>query len=335
MSKKFRGADEEFGNESFLDVMANMVGVLLIIIFVGGHQMKGKTEELKQKLLAEATEKVNEKPEASMRINADVERLEQQIAQYDRELAARTRERGAMLIALKQTEEKWQEKQQQLAEKEKAASEFAGQRRELLNALQILELEGQNKPSPKAQVVALEHLPTPMAQTVFNEEIHLRLKAGRLSVVPLESLLTAIKEDFQRMLRTSVREGVRGGMVGPIRDYSATYQVETTRGSVSRGSQMQSAVKIELLGLVIEPTQDLMGETMDEAVQPQSQLAYELAGRDPHKLTVTVWVYPDSFAEFRRLKQHLFSLGYATAARPLPEGKPITGGPQGSRSTAQ
>jgi hypothetical protein len=56
---------------------------------------------------------------------------------------------------------------------------------------------------------------------------------------------------------------------------------------------------------------------------------------EPNRTTVTVWVYPDSFNEFRQLKADLFQRGYATAGRPMPEGHPIGGSPDGSRSAAE
>jgi hypothetical protein len=56
---------------------------------------------------------------------------------------------------------------------------------------------------------------------------------------------------------------------------------------------------------------------------------------DPNRTTVTVWTYPDSFHDFRRLKDELFKLGYLTAGRPMPHGAPIAGSPSGSRSAAQ
>jgi hypothetical protein len=60
-----------------------------------------------------------------------------------------------------------------------------------------------------------------------------------------------------------------------------------------------------------------------------------LAGYDPNQTTVTVWVYPDSFAQFRTLKEELYKRGYLTASRPMPDGQPISGSPQGTYSTAE
>jgi hypothetical protein len=78
-----------------------------------------------------------------------------------------------------------------------------------------------------------------------------------------------------------------------------------------------------------------MGESIQAALQDGSQLQSILASHPPNNSTITVWTYPDSFNEFRKLKQELFKRGYVTAARPLPDDHPIGGSPEGSRSAAQ
>jgi hypothetical protein len=55
----------------------------------------------------------------------------------------------------------------------------------------------------------------------------------------------------------------------------------------------------------------------------------------PNRYTITIWTYPDSFDEFRKLKKILYQQGYAVAGRPLPEGMPIGASPSGSKSSAQ
>ena len=53
-----------------------------------------------------------------------------------------------------------------------------------------------------------------------------------------------------------------------------------------------------------------------------------LGAFNPNAVTVTVWVYPDSFPEFRELKEELYQLGFLTASRPMPDGQPISGSPR-------
>ena len=50
---------------------------------------------------------------------------------------------------------------------------------------------------------------------------------------------------------------------------------------------------------------------------------------------ITIWVYPDSFDLYRRLRDELNAQGFLVAGRPLPDGVPIQGSPGGSRSAGQ
>ena len=53
------------------------------------------------------------------------------------------------------------------------------------------------------------------------------------------------------------------------------------------------------------------------------------------RATVTLWIYPDSFSLYRRLREDLTEQGFSVAARPLPEGMTIRGSPMGTQSAAQ
>jgi hypothetical protein len=59
-----------------------------------------------------------------------------------------------------------------------------------------------------------------------------------------------------------------------------------------------------------------------------------LAGVKPDT-TVTLWCYPDSFAAYRQVREELHRLRIATAGRPLPDGAPIGGSAEGSKSVVQ
>ena len=78
-----------------------------------------------------------------------------------------------------------------------------------------------------------------------------------------------------------------------------------------------------------------LGEPVDEAFGTHADLKRRLERSSPEATTVTIWTYPDSFGDFRKLKKTLFELGYTTAARPLPQGILIGGSPSGSKSAAQ
>lgn len=337
----------ELGHDAFLDVVANLVGILIILVVILGTQSTAVIEEIKEKVQQESSLDLDSQParddqlaalaQESMRAadaQADSNRFERTIEQYDARIDQVKQQRALLIDLLSEAEAAWEEKKSELDQQQTLA---ARQHTEMKTARAELDkLAGERKrleeqPEP---VVEIEHLPTPMAKTVFGEELHFRLKDNRLSVVPIEKLLQEIRRDFERVAPGS-RDGQMDAAVGPIRGYVARYRMDKDRQMLSRGGQVQMATRVQLIGLTVEPLSEPHGQPIETVLTGRSELDIELAGRDPNSTAVTVWVYPESFAAFRQLKEHLYARGFATAARPLPPDRSISGGPQGSRSSAQ
>ena len=68
---------------------------------------------------------------------------------------------------------------------------------------------------------------------------------------------------------------------------------------------------------------------------PISEFSRAINRINPARATITLWVYPDSFTLYRRLRNDLVERGFSVAARPLPNGMTIRGSPQGTQSAAQ
>ena len=335
----------EMGHDAFLDIVANLVGILIILVVVLGTQSTAVIEEIEENIQKEKSGTTELATEAqlsklatySMRAAAartDSNRLETTVREYDSTIQIRKQQRAIVLDMLTLAEAAWQEKKQEFDQQAVQAAErvtsFQSAQEELTE-LAGIRRRLEDQPDP---VVAIDHLPTPMAKTVFGDEIHFRLKGDRLSIVPIERLLAEIKRDFERTASIA-RNGQTQAAVGPIRGYVARYRMDKNRELISRGGQVQMATRIQLIGMTVEPLRTPHGQTLEQVFANSSELDVELAGRDPATTTITVWVYPDSFAAFRKLKERLYARGFATAARPLPVGQEITGGPQGSRSRAQ
>lgn len=335
----------ELGHDAFLDIVANLVGILIILVVVLGTQSTAVIEEIyeqaEQESVAETAYASDEqlsalaqKSSRAASAYADTERFKQTVQRYDKQIAALSEQRATMLDLLAVAKDAWEDEQKKLdrkaTERAKRQTEFESATSELAQ----LEGERQRLEDQDDNIIAVQHLPTPMAKTVFGDELHFRLKDNRLSVVPIEKLVEEIRRDFQRIAPSS-RNGQMDAAVGPIRGYVARYMMSKDREVISRGGQARMATRIQLVGLIVEPLKEPHGQAIQSVLQNSRELDIELAGRDPSSTTITVWVYPDSFAAFRRLKEHLYKRGFATAARPLPMHRPISGGPQGTRSNAQ
>ena len=330
----------ELGHDAFLDIVANLVGILIILVVVLGSQSqtaikeKKESQEKKDRPSQAQMEQLTQYSMQAASAQADSDRFERRIKQMDLQIDHRKRQRAALMDLLAQAEKLWEEAKKDVDEKtSKLAAQTVAFRKskEQLGQLQGQRKALENTPDP---VVAVEHLPTPMAKTVFGEEIHFRLKDNRLSIVPIAQLIKEIRRDFSRVA-ASANDGQMDAAVGPVRGYVARYLMQKSRQRVSRGGSINMATRIDLLRMMVEPLSEPHGQPVKEILQNPQVLDVELAGRDPATTTITVWVYPESFASFRGLKEHLYRRGYATAARPMPDGRPITGGPGGARSSAQ
>lgn len=334
----------ELGHDAFLDIVANLVGILIILVVILGTQSTAVIEEIIEQTdesIAEerlaTDDQLAQLAQISMRgVAAQTAsyRFENTIKRYDGEIEAQQQRRAALLDLLSVAQAAWEDKKSELDEQATLLAQRHTERETARSELAQLEGERQRLEDQSENVIAVEHLPTPMAKTVFGDELHFRLKGNLLSVVPVEKLVEEIRRDFARVASSS-RDGRMDAAVGPIRGYVARYMMDKNREMISRGGQVQMATRIQMVGMTVEPLHEPHGQSIDKILARSSELDIELAGRNPDSTTITVWVYPDSFAAFRQLKEHLYARGFATAARPLPMDQAISGGPQGSRSNAQ
>jgi hypothetical protein len=152
----------------------------------------------------------------------------------------------------------------------------------------------------------------------------------------MDAAVAALKAEFERSINRMRFESEIEGKIGPIGGFRISYTIR--RHDVSMRTYEEtgmggSVVRLEKFSLL--PVSSQLGETFDEALRPGSELREALARSRPGRTTVTAWVYPNGFEEFRRLRKAMYELGFEMAGRPMPEGEPIGGSPNGSRSAAQ
>ncbi len=323
------------GHDAFLDIVANLVGVLIILIAVFSGTSAAMVQEAERKVQQELLEKsditaatesqLSELAELTSRAveaHHDRDRLEQQARQFDAEIQLRKQERAALLDLQALAEAAWKEKK---AELDQTIVE-AGQRQTELDRVTetLAELRGEKMrlESQPAPVIALQHLPTPMAKKVYEDRIVLRMRNDHVSVVPTDALIQEIAKHVRRSTGGAGRPQ-ESGVVGPIRGYTARYSLV-----VGKTSAM-------FHGAIFQPVQEPIGQTIEQVVSGHSEIESELAGRDPNSTSILVWVYPDSYRSLRRLKEYLYEKGFATAVRPRETHEPIGISVSGTESNAQ
>jgi len=307
------------GHDSFLDIVANLVGVLIILIAVFGGTSSAMVQEAERKVQQELLEKpelvaasdtqVSELAQLAsraVRAHADSDLLERRVDRFDAQIRLRKQERAALMDLQSIAQSVWEEKQQELDQ-----SQVVAARRQTELAMikeQLTELEGEKarlKTLPDS-VVALQHLPTPMAKKVYEDRIVLRLRDDYVSVVPSDLLIKMIAKHVRRSGRPKETD-----VVGPIRGYTARYSLVLGKTSAL------------FHGAIFQPVSEPIGQPIDKVIAGQSEIESELAGRNPNSTSVMVWVYPDSYRSLRQLKEYLYAKGYATAVRPRETHEPI------------
>ncbi len=327
------------GQDSFLDVVANLVGILIILVMIVASQAKRGfiARDLDADIPAAALEPLPDVAAAMAAAN-DVEQgiveINRNLAAQNQELAMKAQERAQLQLLVTVAEQSFAKHREKLTSADKLRFDLQSQLTQSTKELQQLDLERMTLDQARSAKV-IPHLPTPMAKTVFGTELHFRLLGGKVAYLPWDEMLEVLKADLPKQAqklsdtpRAEFSLPIMAGFSGRyiLRRFDVDVQ---TRIAVAR----QSRIGLERFFFV--QVDDPLGETLDQALRPGSQFRGRLAAPSAKGATVTLWVYPDSFEEFRTVKQELFRLGFLTAGRPLPAGHPIGGSPDGSRSTAE
>ena len=339
------------GQDSFLDIVANLVGILIILVVIVGaqarHQLQTNDSQQASAELEQLEQRHDKAAQRARTLELDRIELETEIQQQNELAAELTERRHAILLELERTRrqlaEAKQEQEIRLASADEAIRESQQQRATLLTEIQQMEQAMEEASGdlqalaaqPPSNVETLHHYPNPIAKTVFAEEIHFRLSEGRLSHVPLEELIELMKSEWRvKAEKLSQAERTRE-TIGPIDGFRLQYQLEARMVDVPTELGPQQRRSVEFVRFQILPQPGVHGEPVTDALQEGSQFRQRLATMQPERTTVSIWVYPDGFDDHRRVKDWLHSAGFQMASWPLDFGKQISGGPQGFKTSAQ
>jgi hypothetical protein len=374
MSRR-RDVEIMFGSDSFLDVVANIVGILIILIVIAGVRVGQMPVPSKSAAVAAAPALDPLDDDTAMVHAADPPPVA--VAEWEPEpepaplpelpelapppeLVARVEQLEAEVAALANGGETLAEslrsqyrRQSELNERLQAARDLLAQRQDALNASRQqtdkqhadLRLAQQTLARLLAQVKAaeektppveaLQHHITPVSRVVSGKEKHYRLDKNRVAEVPIEVLIVKLKDQIERRKDWLTRTRSHQGQVGPFAGFSMSY-----------------LVRIDMLNGLDElraghggyrvsvASWEIVPEPdlkgeTEQVALAQGSLFYESLIGADADTTLTFWVYPDSFPLYRKLQAFAHEQGFPVAARPLPKGIPIAGSPGGSKSASQ
>jgi len=327
------------GQDSFLDVVANLVGILIILVMIVAAQ--AKRGFLAQQMPAPTVAaEVAPLPDVASAVAAANE-VEQGIVQIKRNLAAQTmemeikqQERARLQLMVTVAEQSLNKHRDKLTSADQLRFDLQAQMSQSVSELQKLDLERMTLDQARPANV-IPHLPTPMAKTVFGKELHFRLLGGKVAYLPWDEMIETMKAELPRQAQ-KLADTPRAEFNLPIiAGFGAKYILRRYDVDVQTRIAAARQTRVGLERFFFVQVDDPIGETVEQAMRQGSQFRGRLGSVNAQQATVTLWVYPDSFEEFRAVKQELFRLGYLTAGRPLPAGHPIGGSPEGTRSSAE
>jgi hypothetical protein len=316
-------SEVSFGSDSFLDVMANMVGILIILVTIAVmHASKSRSAAPRSQ-----PEDLTGLSQQSQSLEQQMQALAGEARRIGQSAADRQSECDRLAVQLASRRRQFDARRQTL---EMRAREKQGLQLSLVSARSALaEIEGEvvRKQANSKATMTIQCYPTPISHSVSGQEIHFRLCGGRIVYVPMEELMA----DFEREAKSRV-ELLRDrpevtGMLGPEGDFRMRYRLER---EVLRDGRFKVEATFNFL-----PVEDEVGETLQSALAPGSEFQDILTKSRARQTTITLWTYPDSFPIYRAIKKELYGRGFSVAGRPLEMGQPIGASTSGTRSAAQ
>ena len=330
------------GQDSFLDIVANLVGILIILVMVvGAHAQSEWSQREPNEDLWQQVESLTQEVETTATVARSVQlenhEYEQKIATQASLMLSLDQERHEMLVQLAMAK---QEVENLRAEQSSEQNKINDAQAELLRNLQELEhaersLKNLQTESQKTEVETIEHYPTPIAKTVFSNEVHFLLSRGKIDYIPMDELVGLMKSQWRLAAEKLTNAEKTMETVGPIDGYRLQYHLVAEAIEVNSPVGVTEQRQTRFDHFDVLPLSTNLGENMVVALERGSEFIERLARLQPANTTISVWVYPDSYRELADLKRFLRQQGFQIANWPLQFGKTVSGGPRGFRASAQ
>lgn len=350
---KKRGSNEEMGGQdSFLDIISNIVGILIILVMIAGVRAQSSPtnldeenydtlkpqyiDDVQYKEVSEKYKKSTEKAAEAIQVRDSIDMTLEQLENITFQLELQSAEQAQLfeMLVSKRTEIEAKAESRDLETRERV--ELQRQIQEIDAKIGQMDKTRNWIQSNRPKATVLENIPTPISKTVEDKEAQFRLLGGRLAYVPISELMEKLEFHISSNKNKYFKQNRSSGTLGPLDGFQLEYTIISYDTVMRDAYGMGVGRKLELEYAEFVPTHDQLGQSIQEAVQsPNSDLQNRLRGYRQDIYTITVWVYPDSFEEFRQLKQFLYSKGYRVAARPMEAGSPISGSPSGTKSSSQ
>jgi hypothetical protein len=341
-----------FSFDSFLDVVANVVGIILrliLVAWIGGRAYKATLPTPDLAPVPEMSERAAPAEPTDERMPMLV-RHKRELGAQQKALVGKEAERASMrsVVAQLRLDLKALSTKCQATETQAAATAEATKRQAKaahsvgLSEAQLREqadrLRAEAERLRKSPVQRKEfRYRTPASGEVRPLELMFECKAGRVTPIDIDALNRLMRTDSKAQaeeLRTRWQLTPTTAPVGAFR-LRYTLEREPTPGGPVEGPPGEGAFRYTRTRWEAEAVEDVRGEPGDKALAEGSDFRATIDKLDKKTTLVTLWVYPDSFALYRQLRDYMHDRDIVVAGRPLADGAPITSSIQGLASRGQ
>lgn len=339
--KRLPDIQEESTHDSLLDAIINLVGVIIILVALVGAWANRNKFEIRNEPPAEQAaatvpqttppyegpqEKDLEKARyEALAARSELEKLATQLVQIRDEAAEFDNNRVTLAMHRKVIEEDIEQRRNQLdADKQK---EFDVQRQigEAQIKLDLLTKQQLGLLSGPETVETLESVPTPLARDVEGQSLYLRIKAGQISVVPINELMAEAATHIDDIRRRLQQQGKAVETFGPLDGYriqlTILRQADPTNVTGPRAGQIQRYSTQQYVDIL--PTADAIGQDVEVALAPGGAVYRYLEKHRRTTPTVLVLLHTDSFKHCAFIKRTLWQLGMSVAMFPIGPDDPL------------
>ncbi|HEX6963428.1 MAG TPA: hypothetical protein VF175_16290 [Lacipirellula sp.] len=331
------------GQDSFIDVVCNMVGILIVlVVIVGIRATAAKTppkdaEAAAVRATPASFQSATDESLAALR-DAEFEALSAQrdvaeAVERVEDLAAQSllvdAQRQQLMLLKTTVEQEIAERREKLSEEDRRQFDVQREIAEAEIRLHQLTQEQIAVSSLPANVEKIECVPTPIAKEIDDEEIvYVLLKNKRLAVVPVADLMAEVERRGPDYLRNGLNHrNYAEESFGPVDGFRmrlilARREAGAHIPGTPHDPRAHAAPELQMIA-AFTPLSESTGQTVEQALLPDSAFMRALRAKRTATPVVFVWVYGDSYAELRALKRELWKSGTPLALRPVPDGEPI------------
>jgi len=332
-------ADQMPGQDSFLDVITNIVGILILLVLVVGLRTSHSVHEAPNVMLAakeRSESEFNDAYKNAVATEQDVRGLVVKVGDALHETDFREQERDWLNTNLVAAEQEIAERRGRLTTDQQRDFDVRQKLATAQSTLDDLTRQQVALMSREPVVQELECQPTPLAKTVTGKEVHVLLEDDHLAIVPFDEMLEQMKLDAQANIWRMRDKTDMERTIGPVSGFRLKYRFirEDVNAQNQQGGYVSGSIS-RFSHCYLLPVSKPAGEPAKEAVQPKSEFLSQLNRLRPEGTTVTIWTYPGNFERLREIKRTLRQMGYAIAVRPLPPGMPIGASSSGSKSLSE